>query len=159
MHFSRAEMVGWALAIILVIAMGFIALHGPFEQVNSAAPGSGVRPETVPTPCGHEFGTVPDCPTPAPTGTAIALTVDMVDDPVRSGDYEPRTVRVKAGETVVFKNVSNAPHTVTEVPDELFNSGFIATNGQWKFTPTKTGTFNFYCEYHPKMVGKLVVES
>jgi plastocyanin len=57
--------------------------------------------------------------------------------------------------------VSDAVHTVT-ANNGAFDSGDIATAGStsvWHFAPKQTGTFPYYCKYHPLMHGTLIVTS
>jgi plastocyanin len=109
--------------------MGVIVFHGPFHKINKVEA----------------------------TVTGKTVTVKIVTDPQTTGRYNPSPVTVKAGDTVLFVNVSNAPHTVTR---STFDSGNISTgNGRFKYRFLKAGTFSYYCTYHPGMKGSVVVKA
>jgi len=71
--------------------------------------------------------------------------------------YSPATLTVKAGTEVTWTNHDDMPHTVTS-EDKSFKSKALDTDEKFTFTPTKPGTYAYYCSIHPKMTGKLVVE-
>lgn len=133
---SRVEIISWSFAVLIVVIMGFIALHGPFNKINKGLAASG--------------------PTPAPYPV---LHVKIVTNPKTVGQYVPKTITAHVGQTIVFTNVSNAVHTVTATTNGVFNSGNIDINGPgWSYVTTKAGTYPYYCVYHPLMHGKIVVE-
>lgn len=94
----------------------------------------------------------------APTTAAVttAPVVTIVNDPTTVGRYSQATVTLKMGQTVVFKNVSDAAHTVT-ADNGAFDSGNIAQGASWSLTATAAGTFTYHCIYHPLMRGMIVV--
>ena len=71
--------------------------------------------------------------------------------------FSPATITVKAGTTVTWTNRDDIPHTVV-ADDKTFKSKVLDTNDKFTFTPTKPGTYPYFCSIHPKMTGKLVVE-
>ncbi|SRR5579875_31819 len=78
-------------------------------------------------------------------------------------NYHPALIVVVIGvnNTVVWVNNDNTAHTVTarSVPNgaTMFNSGNIAIGQTYEYTFTVPGNYTYYCEYHPWMVGKVVV--
>lgn len=125
---SIAEITGWAVAILVVVAMGVLVKAGPFHHINKAQASAG-----------------------------SPIHVSIVNDPKRIGAYAPAKVTARVGQYVIFTNVSNADHTVS-AENNAFNSLDIGTGGaQWVFKPTKPGTFPYVCAYHPLMHGTLVV--
>jgi plastocyanin len=70
--------------------------------------------------------------------------------------YEPPTVTVKRGETVVWVNKDPFPHTVTA--KGAFDSHDIAAGKSWKYTARKAGEYAYTCTLHPNMKGTLKVE-
>lgn len=130
---SAGEVIAWIVAILIVAAMGVIVFTGPYHKVNKSAEGAG--------------------PTPVP----IAQQAKIVTDPKTVGKYVPPTITIHFGQGVTFTNVSSADHTVT-ARDNSFDSGDIGQQTKWTLVPKKTGTFKYYCVYHPFMHGTLVVE-
>jgi plastocyanin len=70
--------------------------------------------------------------------------------------FEPATVAVARGDTVVWLNKDPFPHTVTA--RGAFDSHEIAAGKAWKYTPSKAGTFEYVCTLHPNMKGTLSVK-
>jgi plastocyanin len=71
--------------------------------------------------------------------------------------FSPATLTVKAGTTITWTNRDDIPHTVV-ADDKSFKSKVLDTGEKFTFTPTKPGTYPYFCSIHPKMTGKLVVE-
>jgi plastocyanin len=71
--------------------------------------------------------------------------------------FSPATLTVKAGTTITWTNRDDIPHTVV-ADDKSFKSKVLDTGEKFSFTPTKPGTYPYFCSIHPKMTGKLVVE-
>ncbi|PSN91074.1 hypothetical protein B9Q03_05130 [Candidatus Marsarchaeota G2 archaeon OSP_D] len=78
-------------------------------------------------------------------------------------NYHPALIVVVIGvnNTVVWDNNDNVAHTVTarSVPNgaTMFNSGNLNPGQTFEYTFTVPGNYTYYCEYHPWMVGKVVV--
>lgn len=70
--------------------------------------------------------------------------------------YEPATLTVKRGETVVWINKDPFPHTVTT--PGVFDSHSIAVGKSWKYKARRAGEFPYVCTLHPTMKGTLRVE-
>ena len=71
--------------------------------------------------------------------------------------FTPQTVSVKAATEVRWRNGDDVPHTVV-ASDSAFKSKALDTDDQFSFTPTKPGTYSYFCSIHPKMTAQLVVE-
>ena len=92
--------------------------------------------------------------TPAVVPSASTYTV-LIDNM----KFSPAVIRMRPGETVIFKNIDLVPHTVTEKDTRRFDSGMINRNGMWKFVAAGKGTLNYRCTYHTDMTGTIVVET
>jgi plastocyanin len=104
------------------------------------------------------------------TSGAASAPVNRVQatDPAREGDvlrFDPSSLTVSTGSTIVFANVGGKPHTLT-ADDGSFDSGVVtpgAEGGRFagsnaSITLNKAGTFPFHCEVHPQaMKGTLTV--
>ncbi len=66
--------------------------------------------------------------------------------------YEPETLTVKRGETVVWVNKDPFPHTVTA------KGAFDSHDISWKYTARKAGEYAYICTLHPNMKGTLRIE-
>jgi plastocyanin len=64
--------------------------------------------------------------------------------------FDPETLNVKMGDSIIWINKDPFPHTATSTTGE-FDSHEIAAGESWKFTPRKTGLFPYVCALHPTM--------
>ena len=71
--------------------------------------------------------------------------------------FAPANLQVKVGTTVTWTNNDTAPHTVTFRDGSLTSSSTLRQGDTYSYTFTKTGTFSYYCDFHPYMVGQVVV--
>jgi plastocyanin len=78
------------------------------------------------------------------------------DDP--DAFYRPDPIRVRVGQTVTWTNKDSDPHDVTSV-DGVFASGPIAEDASFRWTPTRPGTYRYFCTLHPEMHGEIIVRA
>jgi plastocyanin len=71
--------------------------------------------------------------------------------------FQPATLTVKAGDSVVWVNKDMFAHTATSKSD-AFDSGQIAAGASWTFRTATIGEFPYVCALHPTMGGTLRVE-
>jgi len=93
-----------------------------------------------------------------------AIVVRMTN----SKTFEPKSITVKAGDTVLWKNESNMTHSVTDEPAlavtaqdaalppnaKEFNSGLLPPGKDYSYTFTVPGTYRYFCIPH-EAVGML----
>jgi len=76
--------------------------------------------------------------------------------------YDPQVLDTTIGTTVAWDNTDNTVHTVTsgEAPeaDGIFDSEMMVAGDMFEFTFTEAGSYNYYCTFHPWMVGTVNVE-
>ena len=78
--------------------------------------------------------------------------------------YEPPTVTVSPGGSVIWDNKDNALHTATSgespTPDGKFDSGLIGANQPSKpvTMPSEPGEYKYFCTLHPFLVGTVTVQ-
>ena len=70
--------------------------------------------------------------------------------------YQPESLTVKRGDTVVWRNRDVVPHTAT-APGK-FDSGLIANGASWSWTAGQAGRFDYVCTYPPGMEAGVVVQ-
>jgi plastocyanin len=72
--------------------------------------------------------------------------------------YKPAKLKIKKGEKVVWTNADDRDHTVvSNDKDKTLDSGKIAAGDKFEFTFDKAGTYEYGCEYHPRMKGVVEV--
>jgi amicyanin len=72
--------------------------------------------------------------------------------------FQPATIRVKAGEEVTWKNTAAMPHTVTGREDGKLSSARLGQGAIFSHTFEQPGTYTYYCALHPSMIGTVIVE-
>ncbi len=115
-----------------------------------------VQPTPTPAPVQPTPTPAPVQPTPkAPQGsTQIVMIITNSDG---SFVFSPTTLTIKRGTTVIWKNVSSAPHTVTSDDGTTYDSGNVAVGASFHFTFTTAGSFRYHCNYHPYMRSTIIV--
>lgn len=76
---------------------------------------------------------------------------------MKSFDFSPMSLTIKAGSSVTWKNLDGEPHTVTSV-DGLFRSGALDQNDTFTFKFDKPGTYKYLCSIHPRMMAAIIVK-
>lgn len=71
--------------------------------------------------------------------------------------FSPASLTVKAGTTVTFINHDDDAHTVDSTQGK-FKSSTLNKGDQFEFRFTEAGEYPFYCRFHPKMTGKIIVQ-
>lgn len=111
------------------------------------------------------------------SGPALNDTVDPGVDAIvqmtPSLTFAPSDLRIAAGDTVEFRNISGFTHTVSTRPDTAakrqtvilpagaaaFDSGPIPSGGIHRITFDVPGTYRYFCDPHfgSGMIGTIVV--
>lgn len=81
---------------------------------------------------------------------ALQAEINIEDDA-----FQPETVVIKKGSTVIWKNLDEIAHAVAS---NDFSSNVLATGSNFKWTFNTEGTFDYLCSIHPYMTGKIMVE-
>lgn len=71
--------------------------------------------------------------------------------------FSPLKLKIKVGQTVMWKNTTDAAHTVTSTSAGWTYNKKLNLKASLKTTFSKAGTFHYKCLYHPGMVGTVVV--
>ena len=76
--------------------------------------------------------------------------------------YDPEILDITVGTTVAWDNVDTTVHTVTSgiapETDGIFDSGMMSAGDVFEFTFTDAGTYDYFCTFHPWMIGTVNVE-
>ena len=71
--------------------------------------------------------------------------------------FSPGTLTVPLNATVTWTNKERASHTVTS-DKGLFQSNKLKKNDRFTYKFTALGTYNYHCEEHGGMPGKIIVQ-
>ncbi len=96
--------------------------------------------------------------TPQIVGSAAVAVVEPPLQPPATWSYEPATVTVKLGTTVMWTNSGAVAHTVTADDGKTFDSGDIQPKAIFSFNASSVGSFTYHCAYHPWMKGTIIVQ-
>ena len=96
---------------------------------------------------------------------AQGASVSIVPNASTMGDkaYSPNPAEVKVGETVTWTNDDSQIHTATSGQTgnadsgSVFKSPILSPKDTFPFKFDTAGEYDYYCELHPQMVGKVVV--
>ena len=88
-------------------------------------------------------------PSPEANPPGVEVSIDNFS-------FTPPVVTVKPGTQITWTNRDDIPHTVVS-NENVFKSKALDTDDKFLFTPTKPGTYNYFCSLHPKMTAKVVV--
>ena len=94
------------------------------------------------------------------TGTVKAAdTPPVVKVDIYNYKFDPETVTVSVGTTIVWTNKDEIPHTVASSDKSFPGSPGLDTGDSYSYTFTKAGSYEYYCTLHPFMKGKVIVTS
>lgn len=71
--------------------------------------------------------------------------------------FQPANISVKKGTTVTWTNQDRLEHTVTSNSDSELKSNALNRDEVYSFTFSEVGEFNYHCNFHPSMNGKVTV--
>lgn len=130
-------LVGVALLLVLTLGLFGTACGGSSNPTATTA-GQGPSPTTV----GSD--------TTAGSGSTVQVIMN-------NRAYDPATVTVKVGDTVMWVNQDSPQHDVVADNGE-FKSDLFDKGATFSFTFTKAGTYPYHCSIHPGMVGTVIVQ-
>ena len=94
-----------------------------------------------------------------PTTTRAGAKTIKVD--IKSFSFNPKTIAITKGDTVVWTNMDAAPHTVTSdvgsAKNEL-DSETLAKGDTYSHTFNELGAYAYHCTIHIAMKGKIIVD-
>ena len=73
-------------------------------------------------------------------------------------EYEPSALEVTPGTVVAWTNEDGVPHTAT-AQDDTFDTGRLNKGESGEITFDTPGTYEYICDYHPYMNGRIVVSA
>ncbi|MEK7353734.1 MAG: cupredoxin family copper-binding protein [Chloroflexota bacterium] len=136
------------LGIFLLSAIGLSACY-------QAAPTTPVAPTPAPAPAGGTT-TPPPAEQAPPSLQPIPQKPLAVQVNLSGFAFSPATITVPVGTPVIWTNKDSVTHTVTS-NSGLFDSGNLARGATFSYTFKEKGTFQYHCNLHPSMTGKIIV--
>jgi plastocyanin len=125
---------------------------------------SGYAPAPVPAPPANAYEPAPAAAAPSASHTSTSAYYQpetavgpRMNVSIHENDFQPATINIFTGTTVVWHNDSAAAHTVTS-DTGLVDSGTVAPGGTFRHTFNQPGTYSYHCAIHPQMRGTIVVQ-
>lgn len=72
--------------------------------------------------------------------------------------FNPKEIKIKKGDVVIWENKDTAPHTVTSDLGSELDSATLSKSNTYSHTFNQVGIFNYHCAPHPYMKAKIIVE-
>ncbi len=72
--------------------------------------------------------------------------------------FEPATITIKPGTTVVWTNDGPTEHTTASKQGKVFESKILEKGDIFRYRFEKSGEFPYWCTLHPSMLGTVKVE-
>lgn len=139
-----------AIIVIVLIAGGYF-LFMLMQNTNKGTGGNSGNIGTGGSTGGNSGGTGEDIG--GNTGTPQTHNVEI------SGfAFNPSTLTIKKGDTVIWTNKDSVSHTVTIDSENELASGLISNGQTYSHTFNTAGTYNYHCTPHPYMEAKIIVE-
>jgi plastocyanin len=147
-------------AIFLMSLVVALAVSGCVEKQVIPQP----TPTSTPTPASTTTSAQP-----APTSTTPPTTAALTTAPPTSTQaavaveisgfaFNPATITILKGTTVVWTQNDRVSHSVTIASGTGFDSGLLGQGQTFSYTFNEAGTFNYGCSIHPSMSGKIIVK-
>jgi YVTN family beta-propeller protein len=98
----------------------------------------------------------PAAPAATPVSPAAAPQPAAASVSIVNFSFNPKSLAVKAGQTVAFTNNDSVTHTTTS---SAWDSRDIQPGSSYTLTaPSQPGSYAFHCSIHPSITGTLVVQ-
>ena len=90
--------------------------------------------------------------------TASGILGIKTDVEIKNFKFNPETVTIPAGTTVIWTNNDSTNHTVVSTTGNEMDSGSLNPGETFAHIFNDPGTYEYHCSIHTTMVGKVVVE-
>lgn len=137
----------WILSLILGVHI--------YSQLYAANPGGYIIPNSQGNGSDISVGNVSQQNVSGMNSLPV-LQKQTISVEIKDFAFNPDTITVPAGTTVVWTNRDSALHTVASTSG-IFDSGVIDQGKSFSYTFQEPGTYDYYCMIHPHMNAKVIV--
>jgi len=138
------KIVLWGIAIIVIVGGLYFFLY--------SKPSPALAPNTIITP---ETTMVQKIATSNPNTLINTIAAKTYTVSIINFSFNPSTLNINKGDTVVWTNNDGAPHQV--IGDGI--SGQVMGKGEsFSKTFNESGTVNYHCSIHPSMKGIITIK-
>lgn len=96
------------------------------------------------------------------TGSAASSNTEILrgelNVEIKGFAFSPSEMRVSTGTKITWINLDTAPHTVTADSGKELDSSTLNKGQSYSHIFSEKGIYNYHCELHSGMNGKVVVE-
>lgn len=148
----------WWIVIIIVVALVILGWWWIQSQKSQTV----TQPQT-PT----DTSTIIQAPSPTTaesTTSGEMMKKEEYTVKITATGFSPKTLTIKAGETVTWMNDDNAVHNVNSAPHpahtdyQPLNLGSIQPSGSKSLTFPVAGTYKYHDHLNPTLFGSITVE-
>ena len=149
--------IAWTIAIVAV-GVGIASIGGQFQS-----PVTPTAPNTVPPVMEEPSKPVMEEPTgPMTVEVSIPAGTSVPGCEESNKCFNPSSVSIMKGDTVVWSNDDTAAHTVTSGspangPSGMFDSSLLIGGKSFEHTFDSSGSVDYFCMVHPWMTGSVQV--
>lgn len=136
------------IIILLLLAAGGVWYLYSGAYFKSSGPGQASAPSGVAS--SGSAGSGANANSNEVSGTKEVL--------IRNFVFSPRTLTIKAGDSVKWTNQDSAKHTITSDSGNELDSSLFGKGESFTHTFDKAGTYTYHCTPHPNMKGTIIVE-
>lgn len=167
-HMNRTRPITFTMFCLLILGVLVLLAACGSNSSTPVSPSSSTATSNPAPPTATSSGygrygnggsnTTPTAAT-APTGATQAVTITT--DSSGQFTFSPKMLTTSVGTTVIWKNTTQTPHTVTSNDSKSFNSGDstpVAPGTTFSFKFSHAGTFAYHCDFHPSMMASVVVK-
>jgi plastocyanin len=154
-------------AVVLLAACGNNTSTGSTAAPTATTNTSAGTTSTTTKGYGYGYGNGGSTTSTTTSTTTAALsgptmTVTITTDSSGNFAFSPAGLTIPVGTTVIWKNMTTAPHTVTSDDGKTFDSGTAnpvsPQGGTFSFKFTAAGTFAYHCQFHTYMKATIIVK-
>jgi plastocyanin len=89
------------------------------------------------------------------SGQTATSTNESASIDIQNFAFNPATLKIKQGTTVVWTNNDSVPH---QIKSDAFNSDRLSQGQSFSFTFKTAGRFDYICAIHTTMAGTIIVQ-
>lgn len=124
------------LAVVLVVTGVFLAIKNGNNHSSDNSSGSATSSQ-------------------AQAKQQLVLTNTLT---IENYSFTPPNISIKKGDTVTWTNDDTISHTITENDDRVGpNSPRLAPGKTYAYKFVASGTYNYHCQLHHNMTGRVIV--
>lgn len=93
------------------------------------------------------------------SSTPTTVTGESASISISNFSFDPSSIIISSGTTVTWTNNDSAAHNVTKTAGPVsFSSNNMSQNDKYSFKFTNVGTYEYKCDFHTSMTGKVTVK-